>query len=266
MFRARRTSAGKAALGFGAAMLAVALPTGVLAFGSVDHGGPSLSMPDRIAFTPASADPGIAAMIARNSGSLARMMRFTPAGATAAPGERAVTVAVRIDRKTAKALTANAVIAAPTQAAETATGALSVTPTRYNLGIARGYGGFAAASSAAATVAAAPTRPATSLSRSLSEANIPDLSEFRPSAAARGEDSRFGARIALDEDRRADRASDSRDNIGDQLLDVGGSYRLTRNLDITAGVRYEQDRDLTPLPDVEQQDSQAVYVGTQFRF
>jgi hypothetical protein len=32
-------------------------------------------------------------------------------------------------------------------------------------------------------------------------------------------------------------------------------------------VRYEQDRNrLNRVPNVEQQDSQAVYVGTQFRF
>ena len=48
--------------------------------------------------------------------------------------------------------------------------------------------------------------------------------------------------------------------------DVGGAYRVTRNLDVTAGVRYSQDRErLKPLTDGKQ-DSQAVYVGTQFRF
>ena len=41
---------------------------------------------------------------------------------------------------------------------------------------------------------------------------------------------------------------------------------LTRNLNVTAGVRYSQERDrLAPLTDGKQ-DSQAVYVGTQFRF
>ena len=41
---------------------------------------------------------------------------------------------------------------------------------------------------------------------------------------------------------------------------------MTRNLDVTAGVRYSQDRDrIAPLTDAEQ-DGQAVYVGTQFRF
>ena len=51
------------------------------------------------------------------------------------------------------------------------------------------------------------------------------------------------------------------------VIDVGGSYSLRRNFDVTAGIRYKsQDRDrLAPLPDA-QRDSQAVYVGTAFRF
>jgi len=72
------------------------------------------------------------------------------------------------------------------------------------------------------------------------------------------------------------KATSERTTVGDTRLtsflpkdsvDVGGSYSLSRNLDVTAGVRYKsQDRDrLAPLPDA-QRDSQAVYVGTAFRF
>jgi hypothetical protein len=47
---------------------------------------------------------------------------------------------------------------------------------------------------------------------------------------------------------------------------VGGSYRIARNLDVTGGVRYKIQRDrLEPLAD-QRRDSQAVYVGTAFRF
>jgi hypothetical protein len=56
------------------------------------------------------------------------------------------------------------------------------------------------------------------------------------------------------------------ESLGEQTVDLGGAYRVTRNLDVTAGVRLSQDRDrLAPLTD-SVQDSQAVYVGTQFRF
>lgn len=49
-------------------------------------------------------------------------------------------------------------------------------------------------------------------------------------------------------------------------VDVGSAYALTHNLDVTAGVRYRgrQNR-LGPLTD-DAQDSQAVYLGTTFKF
>ena len=47
-------------------------------------------------------------------------------------------------------------------------------------------------------------------------------------------------------------------------LDVGGSYSITKGVDVTAGVRYESEQQ-APLVD-EQQDSQAVYLGTLIRF
>ena len=57
--------------------------------------------------------------------------------------------------------------------------------------------------------------------------------------------------------------------IGDKpsySIDVGGSYSLTRNLDVTAGVRYKSERDRLPQITDTRRDSQAVYVGTAFRF
>ena len=48
--------------------------------------------------------------------------------------------------------------------------------------------------------------------------------------------------------------------------DVGGADRLTRKRDVTAGVRYRSERNRRePLTDTRR-DSQAVYVGTAFRF
>ena len=56
---------------------------------------------------------------------------------------------------------------------------------------------------------------------------------------------------------------------GDQAvsLDVGGAFSIARNVDVTAGARYRIARDrLEPLSREERRDSQAVYVGTAFRF
>ena len=54
---------------------------------------------------------------------------------------------------------------------------------------------------------------------------------------------------------------------GDDLsLDVGSSYALSRRIAVTGGVRYNIERDrLTALQD-DRRDSQAVYVGTAFKF
>jgi hypothetical protein len=52
----------------------------------------------------------------------------------------------------------------------------------------------------------------------------------------------------------------------EDTVDVGGSLRVSRNLDVTAGVRYSQELErLRPITDGKQ-DNQAVYVGTQYRF
>jgi hypothetical protein len=49
-------------------------------------------------------------------------------------------------------------------------------------------------------------------------------------------------------------------------IGVGGSYRITRNLDLTGGVRYKVQRDRIQAITDDRRDSQAVYVGTAFRF
>ena len=70
----------------------------------------------------------------------------------------------------------------------------------------------------------------------------------------------------LGEHERPGRAPRTLESVGEQSVDLGGSYRLTRNIDVTAGVRYSQDRDRIVPPAEAKADNQAVYVGTQFRF
>ena len=47
---------------------------------------------------------------------------------------------------------------------------------------------------------------------------------------------------------------------------MGGSYSLTRNIDLTAGLRYKSERERLTRFNDDRRDSQAVYVGTAFRF
>lgn len=257
MSKLRTSLTARAALGASAALLAVALPSAGFAYVSLADNAQPAAEENFIAFTPADADPRLAQMVAERGGP-GQMIRFTPAGLVASPEARSIAVAMRMDGDVADSIaTGSALGSVRSDGARRNT--LRVTPTRYNLGLARGY-----SNAAPPALAAAPTTP--TLARTISGVDVPDLAEFTPAPSVRQEPSRFAARIELDEDTRADNAAVSGERLTDQLLDVGGSYSLTRNLDITAGLRYEQDRDLIPLPDVRRQDSQAVYVGTQFRF
>jgi len=246
--------AGKLALGAGAFVLAVALPSAVYAVGKLADSDSSSISSTFASFTPASVDPSLARIIAERSNGTARMMRFTPAGVSESDS-RSVTVAVRLGAQSAQAISGLSGSDGPRESAASESG-LRISSTRYNLGLARGYRSFAQSAAPRSAV------PSASLSTSLSSARIPDLAEFRPSPGAKDEPSRFAARVELEESTAAQETA----RVGDQMVDVGGSFRLTRNLDVTAGVRYQQERDLRALPELDKQDSQAVYIGTQFRF
>lgn len=174
--------------------------------------------------------------------------RFTPAGLAAHPN-REVTVAVRVDSETAHAIIVRArpaLAAAPAPATT-----LRLAPSAYSL---------------------AGTRPAAPAGRGLAAGDIrridmPDLSTFgHEESTSAGPQPRLFPRIALDASERAGRSARTLESLGTQTLEAGGSYRLSRNLDVTAGVRYQRDRDrLQPSVDGKA-DTQAVFVGTQFRF
>jgi hypothetical protein len=77
---------------------------------------------------------------------------------------------------------------------------------------------------------------------------------------------RWSARFQLGADRSVSGPSRLIGSEESYSADLGGSYSLTRNLEVTGGVRYKLQRDrLEPLVD-ERRDSQAVYIGTAFRF
>jgi len=245
----RKPSRLAAILAAGTVVLA-GVPTAGLAVGALDSARVVAQGSRIAALTPASIDPRLAKFVAARSDGGARLMRFTPAGDAERP-TRSVTVAVRVDENAARAISVRSAIEAAKDQVAAESG-VRIAPTRYNLGVSRGYQSFA--------------KPAPAVSHTLTDAAIPDLATFRPSPGAKPDESRFAARIAVEDEAPAaasPRSIDSRD----QMVEVGGSYRLTRNLDVTAGVRYSQERDrLAPLADSTKQDSQAVYVGTQFRF
>lgn len=186
-------------------------------------------------FTPAAADPRAAASFTR--GGLSQSgFRFTPSVALGA--RRAVTVAVRA--RPTRANVDRVAMAAPVSA---------IAPSAYNLGVAIGWKQFA-------------------LSGDVARIDTGLLPGGRESAdlALSYSDRRWSTRLQLGAER----------NLGETVrvaglergysLDLGGSYALTKRLEVTGGVRYRMQRDgLDRLAD-ERRDSQAVYIGTAFRF
>jgi len=235
----------------GAVGLAISVPSAGLAVVSFTDTAQQLPGDLRAVFTPASVDPNLARRVAEQVRD--RGFRFTPTNAQPV-GERTVTVAVRTDSNTAKAISVRSAIEA---VPGTRNSISTIEPTRYNLGIARGYKSFAR-----------PVGEAVKLPDSVQNIAMPDLSKFEPATGTAVEKpSRFQPRIALEDVEPAGRAQGTLQGQGNQSVDVGGSYRVTKNLDVTAGVRISQENDrLAPLTDSAVQDSQAVYVGTQFRF
>lgn len=198
-------------------------------------------------FTPASVDPQLASFVSR--GDDAHTMRFTPAG-VAEQGKRSLTVAVRVDGETARAIQVRAAI--DTAQDQMAGSAIHVVSTRYSLGVARGFESFAQPSL---------------VSKNLADAALPDLSSYSSAVPLPPEQSRFASHVALAHEEKTGVAPRTREALGEQSVDLATSYRLTRNLDVSAGVRYSQARDrIAPAAEPSSQDSQAVYIGTQFRF
>ena len=210
-------------------------------------------------FTPASVDPKLLEQITVRALSHAQMFRFTPAGTESRP-TRSVTVAVRIDRSVVDAIAIRSPqVGGP---AEAGLGAVRIAPAGFNLGLAHGYQSFA---SGGVVPKATPKLGGPDFSG-------PDFGGFDLAtklAVDSGKSAkapRFAPRIELDQREKASRTPRLLDGQRDYQVDVGGSYRLSRNLNVTAGIRYSTERDTLRAQTDTTKDSQAVYVGTQFHF
>jgi len=242
-------------------MKRIILTTGVLAIGAsalipsmgnassaaTDSKGVSLSDRGGIgSFTPATIDPKLAADLSFSAIGKNSKFRFTPA-AEKGDKPRAVTVAVRVNPDNTKAVGIRSA-AVPAEVSKPGSAPVRITQTAYNLGVAKGWQKFA-------------------LPSEIKDIKMPDLGAISQRAEPRAakKPSRFQPNVELDTSAQAGVAPRTMSE-GSYTVDLGGSYKVTRNLDVTAGVRISSERDrLAPLTN-EQQDSQAVYVGTQFRF
>jgi len=77
---------------------------------------------------------------------------------------------------------------------------------------------------------------------------------------------RLTTRLAVGADKGDGRALPALRKSDTYSLDVGGSYDLSRRIALTGGVRYNIERDRASAVQDVRRDSQAVYVGTAFKF
>lgn len=188
-------------------------------------------------FTPAAADPRLAAVLARAG--IDGSFRFTPAE-TRNTG-KAVTVAVRT-RSNRLPGDERVALAAPAPT-------VGIAPIAYNLGVAVGWKRFA-------------------VSGDVSKVDLGGQPGSRDTAdlAVTYAGTRFSGQVRASSDKPAAGSVRLVETAPSYSLDVGGSYSLTRNLDVTAGMRYKSERDRLVRFTDDRRDSQAVYVGTAFRF
>ena len=225
---------GKVAAALTAAAL-VAVPAIAVAQASKRPPAVSLSFDRITSFTPASADPRLAAAFAgRNLG--LDDFKFTPAPAKGRPSQ--VRVAVRA--RTVNARPAEVAIAP-------AIGAL--TPASFNLGVAVGWKQFAVAGDVGKTTS---IDPAIGSRKSAVVGVSYNLKKFsgRVAVGAERSDGRIPALVRPD-------------NVS---VDVGAAYTISRRVAVTGGVRYRVDQDRIAALSDQRRDSQAVYVGTAFKF
>jgi Gram-negative porin len=200
----------------------------------------SLSFDPIASFTPANADPKLAASLGGRGLSLTDF-KFTPAPAKGRPSQVRVAIRARTSAPTAAQL-ANA---------STDTSVVTpLAPTTYNLGVAVGWKRFA-------------------LSGEVAKVKDADSAIGGRESAVVGVSyslKRFTGRVAAGAERSDGHALPAL-RKGDQYsVDVGGSYSLSKRIAVTGGVRYQVERDrLSALKD-DRRDSQAVYVGTALKF
>ena len=200
----------------------------------------SLSFDPISSFTPANADPKLAAALA-GKGLALTDFKFPPPPAKGRPAQ--VRVAIRAQTST-PAQTRVAEAAAPSAAVN------ALTPSSYNLGVAVGWRRFAVSGDVA------KVKDANSALGGRESAIVGVSYSLK----------RFTGRVAVGADRTEGHplpALRKGDNVS---FDVGGSYDLSRRIAVTGGVRYNIQHDRMSALQDQRRDSQAVYVGTAFKF
>ncbi|ASY44017.1 MAG: hypothetical protein EPO45_04805 [Sphingobium sp.] len=191
-------------------------------------------------FTPTTKDPRLAAAYAKIAASASRQgFRFTPTSGSLS-GQRAITVMVRAGDNDRVAV-------------NTTLTPVNIAPVAFSLNGAHGWRKFAL--------------PEAIGRKALDPVPVETMVDAKNFSLDSGKKDRFSTKMLIETRRDAVAATRNPAADKDYSLDLASSYSLTRNLNVTAGVRYNNSvaGRLTPMTD-DRQDSQAVYLGTVFKF
>jgi len=191
-------------------------------------------------FTPANGDPRLAATFANKPLSLTDFS-FTPAAAKGRPSQLRVAIRARVGTPAA----------ATTQAAAATSAITALTPASYNLGLAVGWKRFAVSGDVSQNKSVDPAMAGR-------ESAIVGVSYSL--------NNKLSTRVAVGAERTTGNPLPALRRGDNVSLDAGASYSLSRRIDLTGGVRYEVDRDKASALKDDRRDSQAVYIGTAFKF
>ena len=175
---------------------------------------------------------------------LASDFRFTPSASKQRPSQIRIAVRARASSPSQVALRERAAAAAPIPSG------MSLTPASYNLGAAVGWKRFAVSADVSRSQGATPAfaeREGASVGVSYST-------------------KKFTGRVAASADRAAPHRTPAIADPVAYALDVGGAYNISRNIALTGGVKYKIEREQLATFRDQRRDSQAVYVGTAFKF
>ena len=188
-------------------------------------------------FTPTTKDPQLAAAYAKIAASASRQgFRFTPTSGSLS-GQREITIMVRASDRGGSDKTETPV---------------DIKPMAFSLNGAHNWRKFALPESVGR--------------KALDPVPVETMVDDKNFSLDDGKKDRFSTKVLI-ESRREPSAARNPAAEKDYSLDLASSYSLTRNLNVTAGVRYNNNvvGRLTPMTD-DRQDSQAVYLGTSFKF
>ncbi|WP_226946543.1 porin [Rhizorhabdus phycosphaerae] len=197
-------------------------------------------------FTPAASDPRQAALIDRVGGNFAEpSFRFTPSGGN---GKRAVTVAIRARSNRNSSSTSTSFAGSTITIPNTTALNMGLAPTAYSLGASVGWKHFTLSGDFAR----------------IDGGTIPDNRQLTDIGVSYSR-SKWSTRLLFGTEKATGAT-----NLGGPeealSVDLGGSFSLTKNLELSGGVRYKSQRDHSDLTSDQRRDSQSVYVGTAFRF